>query len=207
MELRHIKYFLAVAEELNFSEAAKKLHITQPPLSRQIKELEKEVGAKLFHRTKHHVELTSAGKAFKKRAILIFDQIEQACVSARLSSTGTKGEFRIGFTGAVQDLIPTLREYRQRYPMVKLILNHMSTADQIAALNENRIDIALISSQINSELIQVAPLKKMNFVAAISEKHPLATKEKIFLRDLTDETFIMTLKSVGVLYYETVMGI
>ncbi|MGG4545513.1 LysR family transcriptional regulator, partial [Bacillus velezensis] len=103
MELRHIRYFLVLAEELNFSRAAEKLHIAQPPLSKQIKELEEEIGAKLFNRTKRHVELTNAGQVFLDKAYQILDQVEQACISTRLTSTGTEGELVIGFSGSVQD--------------------------------------------------------------------------------------------------------
>lgn len=207
MEIRHIRYFIALAEELNFSRAAKRLHIAQPPLSRQIKELEEQIGAQLFYRTKRHVELTNAGKVFRKNAYQILDQVEQARISARLSSTGTEGEFRIGFTGAVHDIIPTIQVFREQYPDVGIILKHMSTAEQIEALNENRIDIALISSPINHNKIKVTPVRKMRFVVALPEQHALSSKQTIYLNDLKDETFIMTPKSVGALYYETFMSV
>lgn len=207
MELRHIRYFLTLAEELNFSRAAEKLHISQPPLSRQIRELEEEIGAKLFHRSKRQVELTNAGKVFLNNAYQILDQVEQARIRTRLSSTGKEGEFRIGFTGAVQDLIPTLKEYRKRYPQVGIILKHMTNAEQVEALNENRIDIGIISNPIKNNKIQITPIKKMRFLAALPEKHVLASKKSIHLRDLENETFIMTPKSVGPLYYDTFMSL
>lgn len=207
MELRHIRYFLVLAEELNFSRAAEKLHIAQPPLSRQIQELEEEIGAKLFHRTRRKVELTNAGKVFQNKAYQILEQVEQARISTRLSSTGRQGEFRIGFTGAVQDLIPTMQEYRKRYPQVGILLKHMSTAEQVDALNENRIDIGLVSQPVNSNKIQVVPIKKMDFVAAFPEQHPLAAKHPLYLHDLANETFIMTTKSVGALYHDTFMNV
>src|SRR5690625_2301958 len=130
MELRHIRYFLALAEELNFSRAAERLYIAQPPLSRQIKELEDKIGAKLFHRTNRQVELTNAGKVFLKKAYHILDQVEQACISTRLSSTGREGEFHIGFNGAIHDLIPTLQNYRELYPEVGIILKQISSTKQ-----------------------------------------------------------------------------
>src|SRR5690625_3332629 len=102
MELRHIRYFIVLANELNFSRAAEKLHISQPPLSRQIRELEENIGAQLFYRTRRRVQLTDAGKVFLKKAYQILDQIEQARISTQLSSIGKEGELRIGFTGAVQ---------------------------------------------------------------------------------------------------------
>lgn len=207
MELRHIRYFLALAEELNFSRAAERLHIAQPPLSRQIQELEKEIGAKLFYRTKRHVELTNAGKVFLSKAYEILDLVEQARITSRLSSTGTEGEFRIGFTGTVQELIPTIQKYRELYPHVGIILKQMTNAEQLEALNENKIDIALVSAPINNNKFHVKPIKTMSFMAALPEKHPLATKSSLYLHDLADETFIMTPKSAGALYYETVMSV
>ncbi|KIP26977.1 LysR family transcriptional regulator [Bacillus thuringiensis] len=139
MELRHIRYFLALAEELNFSRAAEKLHIAQPPLSKQIKELEEEIGANLFNRTKRHVELTNAGQVFLDKAYQILDQVEQACISTRLTSTGTEGELVIGFSGSVQDLIQTIQRYRERYPKVGIVLQQLSTPIQVKNLIEKKL--------------------------------------------------------------------
>lgn len=206
MELRHIRYFIVLAEELNFSRAAQRLHIAQPPLSRQIKELENEIGAKLFNRSKRHVELTPAGKVFLQKAYQILDQVEQARFNARLTAIGKEGELRISFTGAVQDLIPVIRKYRKIHPQVGIILKHMNNKEQLKALNEKTIDIALISTPIESGNINVSPLKTLKFYVAFPENHPLLKKEKLYLQDLANETFIMTPRSVGVLYYETFMS-
>lgn len=206
MELRHIRYFQVLAEELNFSRAAEKLHIAQPPLSRQIQELEEEIGAKLFYRTKRQVELTDAGKVFLQKSYEILDLVEQARITTRLFSTGTRGEFRIGFTGTVQDLIPALKKYREQFPHVNIVLKQMTNAEQIEALHENNIDIALVSIPIQHKNIEVVPVKKMNFVAALPEGHPLVRKSKLTFRDLNDEPLIMTPKSTGLKFYENVMG-
>lgn len=205
MKLRYIHYFQVLAEELNFSRAAKRLHIAQPPLSRQIQELEEWIGAKLFHRTKRQVELTNAGKVFLEMSYEIIELVEDASSKARLSSTGTHGDFRIGFTGTVQDLIPFLQTYREKFPQVGIILKQMNNVDQIVALHQNSIDIAIVSAPIDHENVKTIPIKKMHFVAALPENHLLADKPTLFLRDLADETFIMTPKSAGSLYYETMM--
>jgi len=207
MELRHIRYFLTLAEELNFSRAAEKLHIAQPHLSRQIQELENNIEVKLFHRTKRQVELTNAGKAFMKKAYEIIDLVEQASIAARLTSTGSEGELRIGFTGTVQNLIPTLQQYRKLHPKVRFMLKHMINSEQIVALNENKIDIALVSVPIDNENVCIKPVKKLTFVLALPEKHPLAKKKTLSLCDLENETLIMPPKSAGPMYYETVMSI
>lgn len=205
MELRRIRYFLTLAEELNFSRAADKLHIAQPHLSRQIQELEKEIGAQLFYRTKRQVELTDAGKTFLKKAYEIFELIEEASISARLSSTGTEGEFKIGFTGTVQDVIPTIQHYRQLFPNIRIILKLMSSNKQIVALNEKKIDIALISIPIYNKNVHVKPLKNMPFVVALPENHHLANKPSVSIQELANEPFIMTPKIAGTMYYDIVM--
>lgn len=207
MELRHIRYFIALAEELNFSKAAERLNISQPPLSRQIQELEEEIGAQLFHRTKRNVELTNAGKVFLQKAYQILSDIDQACISTRLSSTGQEGELRIGFTGAISDILPIIKEYRVRYPKVGIILHNMSSNEQINALNEKRIDIANISIPINASHIQTKPIMKLNLMAVIPDEHPLAVKPIVSIHDLAKETFIMTTKAAGSLYYDTVLDL
>ncbi|WP_267379521.1 LysR substrate-binding domain-containing protein [Bacillus sp. GM_Baccil_2] len=207
MELRHIRYFLALAEELNFSRAAEKLHIAQPPLSKQIRELEEEIGAKLFNRTKRHVELTSAGKVFLNKAYQILDQVEQACISTRLTSTGFEGELVMGFSGSVQDLIHTIQEFREQYPAIGIVLQQLSTPLQVKALHEKRIDIGIVAAPVNSNKIHVKPIQKASLKAIIPEKHPLVSKQAIFISDLVNEPFIITTKSTAPFYYDTFMNL
>ena len=207
VELRHIRYFVALAEELNFRQAAERLHITQPPLSRQIRELENELGAKLFHRSKHRVELTNAGKVFLQKAYQILDAVEQAGIITRMSSVRKSAELRIAFTGSVQDLVPVLRQFRREYPDVGLFLRHMNSMDQIAALLDKKIDLAFVTIPVNSEQLETKPIKAMRFVAALPKRHPLIRKTPLYLRDLGAETIITTAKSAGVHYYEHVMSL
>lgn len=206
MELRHIRYFVVLAEELNFSRAAEKLHISQPPLSRQIQELEEEIGTRLFTRTNRQVELTHAGKLFLNKAYQILDQVEQACISTRLSSTGREGDFRIGFSSTVQDLIPSLQKYREQFPKVGIILHQMASNEQIEALNEKKIDVGLVTIPVNHTKMEVLPFKKVEFMVALPEKHPLVMKPSVYIRDLANETFIITPKSAGPLYYDMFMN-
>lgn len=206
MELRHLRYFVALAEELNFSRAAERLHITQPPLSRQIKHLEEQIGVKLFMRTKQQVTLTDAGKVFLQKAYHIIDQIEQASISARLSSTGIEGGIHLGFNGIVQDLIPMLKIYRSRFPEVSIFLHQLNSAAQVEALHDKIIDIGVISIPINHHKIATLPLSPLQFRLIMPESHPLADAPTIYMRDLAEETFIITPKSIGQLYYETFMS-
>lgn len=206
MELRHVRYFLALAEELNFSRAAQRLHIAQPPLSRQIRELEEHIGVRLFHRTKRQVQLTAAGKVFMTKAYQIMDQVEQAYLRTRLTSTGVEGEIRIGFSGAVHDMMPTLQQFRKRFPKVAIYLKHTNSAEQMESLLEGRLDIGVIAVPVNNSLLEVHPLPRVQFLAALPNNHPLVDRELLYLHDLADETFIMTPKSSGPLYYDMVMG-
>ncbi|MEJ9245714.1 LysR family transcriptional regulator, partial [Bacillus cereus] len=132
----------------------------QPPLSKQIKDLDEEIGAKLFNRTKRHVELTNAGQVFLDKAYQILDQVEQACISTRLTSTGTEGELVIGFSGSVQDLIQTIQRYRERYPKVGIVLQQLSTPIQVKNLIEKKIDIGILAAPISSSKIHVSESKR-----------------------------------------------
>jgi DNA-binding transcriptional LysR family regulator len=207
VEFRHIRYFLTLAEELNFSRAAKRLHMAQPPLSRQIRELEKELGTKLFNRTNRRVELTDAGKIFLEKSSQIFQQLEKARIVTRLTSLGKDGQIHIGFTGSVETLVPFLQKYAEEYPNIGIMLQIMSTAEQIKALYEKRLDVGIISVPIFSHLLNVKPLYKSHFRAVLSEIHPLASKKSLYIHELAEESFIMTPRSVGEYYYDTFINI
>jgi DNA-binding transcriptional LysR family regulator len=211
MELRHLKYFITVAEELNFSHAANRLNISQPPLSHQIQQLENEIGVSLFNRTKRKVELTEAGKYFLEKAYKILREVERACEQTRKVYQGEFGELVIGFTGsATYDLIPLLQSYRARFPLVEVIVHQMSTTEQLRALNEERIHIGLICTPIINENsnLNIMSIRRQHFVAVLPENHILAKNNSpLDLRELAEDTFIMTPRQEGSVYYDTVMGI
>lgn len=133
MELRHLKYFLAVADELNFTKAAEKLFISQPPLSRQIKELENEIGAELFDRSNKKVQLTEAGKFFKKEISAQLKQLESIVIKTRKISENISGEYRIGYISSTfSDTITKLVQFlMQQYPYLNIKLYEVSTTKQI----------------------------------------------------------------------------
>jgi DNA-binding transcriptional LysR family regulator len=207
VEFRHIRYFVALAEELNFNRAAKRLHIAQPPLSRQIRKLEKQIGTQLFHRSKRQVQLTAAGKAFLNKAYQIMDQMEQAYIHARMTGTGLEGEIRIGFTGSVHDIIPTIREFRSRFPHIGVYLKHLNSLEQIEALHKGRLDLGVVGVPIHHPQLEVYPVAEVPFMAVLPENHPLADQEPLYLRDLAEETFIITPRSTGQLYYDMITGL
>ncbi|HEU4376868.1 MAG TPA: LysR family transcriptional regulator, partial [Telluria sp.] len=147
MELRHLRYFIAVAEELHFTRAAERLHIGQPPLSHAIQVLEADVGAQLLERTKRWVRLTEAGKLFLVDARKILAMTEQAAETARRAGRGEAGELRIGFTYSTP-LTPlfadVVNRYRQEFPHVTLTLHEMATLRQLDAIGQRTLDLGFI---------------------------------------------------------------
>src|SRR5215217_7691577 len=140
MELRHVRCFLAVAEELHFGRAAAKLHIAQPPLSQQIKQLETEIGVRLFDRTNRRVELTAAGKAFRETAARALEQTQEAVRTAQRVQRGESGRLVVGFVGsaAYTGLPRAIRAFRKQYPGVELALRELRTQPQAEALMADR---------------------------------------------------------------------
>lgn len=195
MELRHLRYFVAVAEELNFTRAAQRLHIGQPPLSTQIRDLEEEVGARLLERTKRRVSLTEAGQRFLARARDILAQAELAGSEARRAARGELGELRIGFTSSLPytSILPdVLYAYRRRYPEVALQLREMFTADQLAALGREELDVGLVRfiGLAPPAGITVRELGRDPLRLVINAAHPLAGAPAASLAQLREEGFI-----------------
>jgi DNA-binding transcriptional LysR family regulator len=195
MELRHLRYFVAVATELHFGRAAKLLHISQPPLSTQIRALEDELGVRLLHRTRRQVSMTHAGKAFLQDARQILARAEQAILTARRAARGEIGELVVGFISVADyNLLPlVLREFRRRYPLVTLSLRELTTDAQIAELLEGRIDVGFLLPPVSESTIESVPILREPLIAAIPEHHQLAkVPGAIPLASLSSAPFIMT---------------
>ncbi|MGG3468506.1 LysR substrate-binding domain-containing protein [Neobacillus pocheonensis] len=208
MELRHIRYFTALAEELNFSRAAERLHIAQPPLSRQIQQLEEEVGVSLFYRTKRHVELTYAGKAFLEKAYQLIDLVDEALYTARMASRAENGKLNIGFLGTAHSILPILSNYREKYPNVSLNLQHIGTKEQIVALQEKRIDIGILTAPIHTKGVTVKKFKYLPLGAVLPANHPLALRGgPVSILELADESFVMYPRSIGSGIYNAIINI
>ncbi|ARK32290.1 LysR family transcriptional regulator [Halalkalibacter krulwichiae] len=210
MELRHLRYFTTVAKELHFGNAAKNLHIAQPALSHQIKQLEEEIGVKLLHRTQRKVELTEAGKVFLLRAKEILKNVTEACDEARSVSSGELGQIKIGFTGFVTyDILPSIiRNYQSEFPNVKLLLKHLTTTEQVKALNEGIIDIGILIPPIEERKLKLAFLREEDFVMALPREQ-FHDKEisGIKLIDLANERFIMPTRISGPGYYDLIISL
>ena len=183
MELRHLRYFRMVATELHFGRAAEKLHIAQPPLSKQIQDLEAELGFELFTRTKRSVALTPAGKAFSIEVTQIFQQLDRAIDIGRKTSRGELGQISIGFVGsATYNILPLmLQQFHDRYPNVRIELHELTTDRQLIWLREGRIDIGLIRPPIIAPDLASQVIFQESLVLALPIDHHLAGADFIDL--------------------------
>ena len=209
MELRHLRYFVTVASELHFGRAAEKLHISQPPLSMQIRALENELGVMLLHRTRRHVSLTSAGKAFLHDARQILERTEQAVLTARRAGRGEIGELAVGFISVADyNLLPlVLREFRRQYPMVTLSLKESTTDAQIADLIEGRIDVGFLLPPVTDPGIESVPILREPLIAALPERHPLANRKgAVSLAALANAPFIITPRQMAPGLYDDIVS-
>jgi DNA-binding transcriptional LysR family regulator len=207
MELRHIRYFLAVAEERHFTRAAAKVGIGQPPLSQQIKDLEGEVGAALFHRLAHGV--TEAGKAFLAGVKEMPSIAERATMAARRAARGETGSLRVGFTasGTFNVVVPsTIRAFRRAYPDIDLTLEEANTAPLITRLREETLDAAFLRPDAaGTGELQVRGLSEEPMVVALPKRHPAAAFEQINLALLKDDPFLLFPREIAPTLYDTVV--
>lgn len=206
MEIRHLRYFVAVAEELHFGRAALKLHIAQPPLSMQIRQLEDELGVSLFHRTSHQVLLTEAGKAFLDETRAILAQLEEACRTTQRIGRGEVGYLRLGFIdSAVYEVLPVLlQHYRIHYPEVEMILRQMSSREQIDALRHNQLDLGILRPPLSDESLEAFTIRQEPFVVVLPLRHPLAQQKDISLSELKEEPFILFTQQIKTDFVEQV---
>jgi DNA-binding transcriptional LysR family regulator len=193
MELRHLRYFLAVAEELHFGRAAARVHIAQPPLSKQIQQLEQEIGVQLFKRSKRSVELTDAGRIFQKEALGILKSLEIAIKKAKLANWGDARWLSIGFiASSAYDVLPIiLKEFKKRHPEVELILQEIQSSEQNQALREGRIHVSFARFPKTESGLVFETIYSDQLIAALPQSHPLNKKKSLKLSDLANEPFIL----------------
>ncbi|HEU5349712.1 MAG TPA: LysR substrate-binding domain-containing protein [Ktedonobacterales bacterium] len=209
MELRHLRYFVVIAEELHFGRAAARLHITQPSLSIQIRDLERAVGAPLLQRTNRRVELTEAGRAFLEGARLALAQVETAVQDAHRAHRGEIGQLTLGFVGsAAYDILPRLlRAFRATYPDVALHLGSMTTKEQLVALSERRIDLGLLRLPVKDAALAWRTVAREPLMAVLPITHPLATQTRVPLRALAGEPFILYPRSDSPAIRDTIIAL
>ena len=193
MELRHLRYFAAVARELNFSRAAEHLHIAQPPLSRQIRQLEDELGAELIDRAARPLRLTPAGQFFQEQTRLLLDRVEEARAGTARIAHGRRPWFGIGFVpstlyGALPDVI---RRFRQAEPTVEVGLSELTTLQQLEALKAGRIDVGFGRRRFDDARIEGAVVDEEAVVAALPAGHRLARRKRLGLAALAAEPLLL----------------
>lgn len=198
MDIRHLRYFIAVAEEKNLGRAANRLHISQPPLTRQIQHLEEELGVKLFNRTPRGMDLTEAGALFYDEACNVISVMEQATERTQRAGQGQLGRLDVAIFGsAILDTIPkVLLAFRNAYPDVNIVLHTMGKAEQIDALRQRRISIGFNRLLEPEEDIQSELVVREQLLLALRENHPLISRETIRFQDLEPHRFIL-FPSVG----------
>lgn len=194
MDLRHLRYFIAVVEEKSFLRAAARLHISQPPLSTQIKELERELDAILLDRSPRGVELTAAGRVFYAEARSILARVEHARIATHRAAHGEEGTLTIGFVSIADYSVlpPALRQFRTQFPAIDVQLHELTTDAQIRELAAERIDVGIALAPVDDQNLTFTPLHAEKLVVAIPTEHRLAQKGgTVRLRDLAEEQFVM----------------
>src|SRR5271154_638410 len=204
IELRHLRYFVAVAEELHFGRAALRLHLAQPPLSQQIRKLEEILGYPLFLRTSRAVKLTSAGEIFLERARRTLRNVREDMDEARSIGRGEEGFLRVGFIGsAMLTALPVMvGRYGRLYPKVNLQLHESYTSLVVQKLLKGELDAGFLRDGGETDGLEIEPLFSEPFIAVLPEKHPLAKHKIISAKELRDEPFVFFTPSAGTLAYE-----
>lgn len=209
LELRHLRYFVAVAEELNFARAAEKMHLCQPPLSQQIRKLEEIVGYPLFVRTSRSVKLTPAGEAFLERARRTLRIMQRDLDETRSVGAGEVGSLNVGFVGSAMltTLPEAFKRYREQYPRVQLRLYESFTSRVIEGLENGTLDAGILRDSDSSQTLSLTPLFSEPYFAVLPATHPHARRRSLSPALLRDEPFVYYPRSAGVRAFEKPMTI
>ena len=207
MELRHLRYFVTLAEELHFGRAAQRLHIAQPPLSQQIRQLENELGFELFYRTKRQVQLTEAGRVFLGEVKQIFRQLEEAVQTGKQTSRGEKGKLVVGFvSSSAYNILPEiLREFSSNFPDVSLELHELTTDEQLRRLDTNQIDVGFLRPPVNEDKFEWEQVFQESLMVAIPQNHRLANEQMVSLHCFSNEPFILFPRFLAPGLYDSVI--
>lgn len=210
MELRHLKYFHTVASHLHFNNAAKELNISQPPLSKQIKQLEEELDVQLLYRTNRKVELTEAGVYFENSCKFILNLIEKEIETTKRIYEGELGEVVLAFSGSVvHDLLPLIiKETKSKYPDIKLLVEQHTSSEQIKGLLNGNINVGMLVPPVNEQKLNILPIVEEGFVAVVPISHHLSDiKRELDVKELANENFIMTPEQSGRGYFDSVISL
>lgn len=193
VELRHLRYFLALAEELHFGRAAQRLAMSQPPLSVALQQLESAVGARLLDRDSKRVRLTPAGQSFRVSAQALLGRFEDACAQAREVEAGEVGRLRLGFVGSTlfHGLPDWLHNFQATCPRVEVVVVELNSQDQIQALVQEDLDLALLHTDRLPPALECRPLYEEPFLACLPESHAAARRRSVPLTSLSEQPFIL----------------
>jgi len=208
MELRHVRYFLAVAEYLNFSKAAQQLHIAQPPLSRQIRQLEDDLGVALFVRSKRRVELTKAGRVFLDEARKLVVQAGHATEAARHAQKGEFGVVKIGIASGLGGIVgKAVAEHCRRFPTINIECKDVFSTVQNEALHKCEIDVGMLRPPIDQVNLDCELLYEEEFVVVLPRAHRLARRKFLKLKEVADEPLIVFDRSFSCGLYDKILGL
>lgn len=207
MDMRHLRYFIAVAEELHFTRAAARLHIAQPPLSRQIRELEEELGVTLLNRTQRRIELTDAGQVFLDKARQVLAAADSAIVETQRAQRGQIGKLAVGFfeQTAYTMLPPILHAFQERFPEVDVQLRWYPVVEQVKALQRGDVDIAFVRPAVDLGGVSTELLLKESFVLAVPRDHRFAQQEVVSLKECAGERLINYTQALAPDYYAAIV--
>lgn len=209
IELRHLHYFRVLAEELHFRKAAERLFISQPGLTRQIKQMEDIYNTTLFERGKRFVRLTEAGQYLKQEVDLLFSHLNNIHTQLEKIAEGKITTLKLGFIGsAVQTILPKLLgQLKLKQPLIDITLNELSNEVQLDLLIKNELDFGFVRTENCPTVVKTSPISTENFALVVPKSHPLSHKKKINLVDFKDESFILFSKEYSSSYYDLVMSI
>ena len=204
MELRHLRYFVAVAEELNLTHAAARLRVAQPALSRQMKDLEDELQTPLFERSHTGVELTRAGRVFHQRARSILAQATEAANEARTATGAITGSLVLGYASGLHlnYLAPVIRAFQKAYPKVQFDYFHGLAGQQLKALREGRVDVAFVNLPAGLEALDHQVIWRVPFDVVLPQRHPLARRRALELAELRSEDFVFSTREARPEFYD-----
>src|SRR4026209_1634288 len=210
MEFRHLRYFQAVAEELSFSRAARRLHVAQPALSRAIKQLESTLGANVLERTRHNVRLTPAGAVLLRETALLLEHSDELVRRVHRTAAGEEGELRLGYIGPPTQpfLGRLLHEYRKRYPLVSIHLEERTPQRVWVMVGRGRLSAAFTRPVLSAETsgLRTIVLRKERFGAVLPLLHPLSDRRTLAWRSLAREPFIILARREGVGSHEGILA-
>ncbi len=207
VDLRHLRYFVAVAEERHFGRAARRLGIAQPPLSRNIQALETELDLVLLRRTPRGAEPTAAGRALLEQSRHVFHAVDHALHEARRAERGETGRIVVAYGAslAYSGIVETLRAFRAKSPGVEVVLRELPPQDQLNALRERQVDIAFLRGPLTDPELESEVLRREALTVILPPEHPLAKRKRIALSALADEPFVLFPRARSPGYFDHLM--